>query len=267
MYAHPVFPRQSATSTRLLMAPSAEAKCLETVESGRAKPNEEVLTEAGSFVSTNGGDPSDQLLVLAHCKLQFGKYQGQRFRWLLENSLGYAVYLVLSISKETAQKKTLSENKQLFLQYTSHIREMAEEVEKYERKQEMQAEARATGDQGCLMVEFGDFQGRSMKDVYEDQSKKAQALIRYLVKADARPNTNMAIFKTYVLKRQASAVGTSVRQPAPPPAASRSSAPPPAAIRTGVQQTATVKALLARGKHLSPSQVARKLLSPVKPCE
>ncbi len=134
---------------------------------------------------------------------------------------------------------------------------MAEEVEKYERKQEMQAEAQATGDQGCLMVEFGDFQGRSMKDVYEDQSKKAQALIRYLVEADARPNTNMAIFKTYVLKRRASAVGTSVHQPAPPPAA----------IRTGVQQTATVKALLARGKHLSPSQVARKLKSPVKPCE
>ncbi len=70
---------------------------------------------------------------------------------------------------------------------------MAEEVEKYERKQEMQAEARATGDQGCLMVEFGDFQGRSTKDVYEDQSKKAQALIRYLVKADARPNTNMTL--------------------------------------------------------------------------
>lgn len=253
MYAYPVFPRQSATSTRLLMAPSAEAKRLETVESGRAKQNEEVLAEASSFVSTNGGDPSDRFLVLAHCKLQFGKYQGQRFRWLLENSLGYAVYLVLSISKETAQKTPLSENKQLLLQYTSHIREMAEEVEKYERKQEMQAEARATGDQGCLMVEFGDFQGRSMKDVYEDQSKEAQALIRYLVKADARPNTNMAIFKTYVLKRRASAV--------------RQHAPPPAAIRAGVQQTATVKALLARGKHLSPSQVARKLMSPVKACE
>ncbi|XP_057183262.1 uncharacterized protein LOC130549928 [Triplophysa rosa] len=254
-------------------------------DSGSAKPKEQVLAEASTFVSTNGGDPSDQFLVLAHCKLQFGKYQGQRFRWLLENSLGYAVYLVLSISNEMAQTTPLSENKQLFLQYTSHIREMAEEVEKYERKQEMQAEARAAGDQGCLMVEFGDFQGRSMKDVYEDQSKEAKALLRYLVKADARPNTKMAIFKSYVLKRQASAVGTSVRQPAPPsatssapapppaassassspPTASTTSAPPPTAIQTGVQQTATVKALLARGKHLSPSQLARKLLSPVKP--
>ncbi|MGL4358434.1 MAG: hypothetical protein ACRCSY_07045 [Cetobacterium sp.] len=269
------------------MAPSAEANRLENVESGRAKTKEEVLTEARTYVGTNGGDPSDQFLVLAHCKLQFGKYQGQRFRWLLENSLGYAVYLMLSISTEKAQTTPLSENKQLFLQYTSHIREMAEEVEKYKRKQEMQAEARATGDQGCLMVEFGDFQGRSMKDVYEDQSKEAKDLIRYLVKADARPNTNMAIFKAYVLKRQSSAVGTSVHQPArppatstvsvpppatstvsaPPPATSTVSAPPPAAIQTGVQQTATVKALLARGKHLPPSQLARKIMSPVKPCE
>nr|XP_055076379.1 uncharacterized protein LOC129455635 [Misgurnus anguillicaudatus] len=191
---------------------------------------------------------------------------------------------------------------------------MAEEVEKYKRKQEMQAEAHATGDQGCLMVEFGDFQGRSMKDVYEDQSKQAQALIRYLIKANPNPNTNMAIFKTYVLKRQASAVGTRVCQPAPQVASSSASAPPPAtssssvhpratssasapppatpsasvpppatssasvrpratssvsapspaAIKTGVHQSATVKALLTRGKHLSPSHLARKLMSPVK---
>ncbi|KAL1246545.1 hypothetical protein QQF64_034590 [Cirrhinus molitorella] len=103
-----------------------------------------------------------------------------------------------------------------------------------------------------------------MKDVYEDQSKDAQSLIRYLVKVDARPNTNMAIFKTYVLKRQASALGTSVPQPAPPPATSSVSSPSPAGVRTGVQQTATVKALLAHGKHLSLSQLARKLVSPVK---
>nr|XP_055075103.1 uncharacterized protein LOC129454565 [Misgurnus anguillicaudatus] len=181
MYAYPVFQPQSATSSRLLMAPSAEAKHLEKLESGRAKSKEEVLAEARAFVSTNGGDPSDQFFVLAHCKLQFGKYQGQRFRWLLENSLG---------SSEKAHPTPLSENKQLYLENTSLIREMAEEAEKYKRKQEMQAEAHATGDQGCLMVEFGDFQGRSMKDVYEDQSKQSQALIRYLVKANPNPNTN-----------------------------------------------------------------------------
>ncbi|CAM4568842.1 unnamed protein product [Leuciscus chuanchicus] len=257
MYAYPVFRRQSATSNRLLMAPSVEAKGLENVVSGRAKSKEEVLAEASNFVCTNGGDPSDQFLVLAHCKLQFGKYQGQSFRWLLENSLGYAVYLVLSISSEKAQTTPLSENKQLFLQYTSYIREMAEEVEKYKRKQEMQAEARATGDHGCLMVEFGDFQGRSMKDVFEDQSKEAEALIRYLVKADARPNTNMAIFKAYVLKRQASEMGTRVHQPARPPAASSASAPPPTAIRTDplLQSTLPPPAAEPPAKHLARKQL------------
>ncbi|KAG5277421.1 hypothetical protein AALO_G00117410 [Alosa alosa] len=165
MYAYPVFRRQSAKSTRILMAPSGEANLVKSSgRAERAKPKEEVLAEASTYVTDHGGDPTDRFLVLAHCQFQFGMYQGQRFRWLLENSLGYALYLVHSISKERAQATPLSENKQLFQQYTSHIREFTEELEKYSKKQEMQAKARETGDQGCLMVEFGDFQGRSMKE-------------------------------------------------------------------------------------------------------
>lgn len=175
MYTYPVFRRQSARSTRLLMAPSEEAKRVENVVTGRAKPKEEVLAEASDFVRGNGGDPTDQFLVLAHCKLQFGMYQGQRFRWLLENSLGYALYILHSASRETALATPLSENKQLFLQYTSQIREMTEELEKFRRKLKMQAKAQETGDQGYLMVEFGEFQGRCMKDVFEDPSKEAAA--------------------------------------------------------------------------------------------
>ena len=289
MYAYPVFRRQSASSTRLLMAPSEEAKTATNTWSGRAKPKQEVLAEATMFVTGHGGDPADRLLVLAHCQLQFGMCQGQRFRWLLENSLGYAVYLLHSISKETVQANPLSENKQLFKEYTSQIREMTVELEKFSHKQEMQRKAKDTGDQGCLMVEFGDFKGRSMKDVYEDQSQKAQALINYLKTADARPNTNMAIFKTYVLKRRtaastlpSSASTSSVPPPAsatssvPPPASATSSVPPPApsissappaGFQSGAWKPATVKSLLARGKNLSPSQLVKKLMSPVKLCE
>ncbi|MEQ2256126.1 hypothetical protein ILYODFUR_021211 [Ilyodon furcidens] len=56
----------------------------------------------------NGGGPSDQFLVLAHCKIQFGKYQGQSFRRPLENYLGYAVYLIREIGEavEVYQNKT-----------------------------------------------------------------------------------------------------------------------------------------------------------------
>ncbi|CAL8317381.1 unnamed protein product [Merluccius merluccius] len=132
------------------MAPSEQAKGVENVP-GRAKPKEEVTTEARNFIANNGGDPNYHFLTLAHCQLQFGMYQGQRFRWLMENSLGYTLYLLQSISKESVQANPLSENKQLLLQYASQIREVKEELEKFQKKMRMQAKARETGDQGvCL---------------------------------------------------------------------------------------------------------------------
>ena len=131
----------------------------------------------------------------------------------------------------------------------------------------MQAKARETGDQGWLMVEFGEFQGQSM-EVYEDKTLKAQKLINYLVRADARPNTNMAVFKAYVLKRRASASSTS----APPPAASTSSAPPPAATTSSEASTSPAPPPAASGngawkKSIVKALLARKLMAPVKSCE
>ncbi|XP_035987325.1 kinesin-like protein KIF20B [Fundulus heteroclitus] len=89
MYAYPVL--RKTPQGRLLMGPTEEANRSTVVVAGRARRKEEVLAEAAAFVRQNGGDPGDQFLVLAHCKIQFGKHQNQRFRWLLENSLGYAV--------------------------------------------------------------------------------------------------------------------------------------------------------------------------------
>ncbi|XP_060774132.1 uncharacterized protein LOC132884317 [Neoarius graeffei] len=123
------------------------------------------------------------------------------------------------------------------------------------------------GDTGCLLLEFGDFEGRSLKEVHEDQSHGAQKLVRYVLQSNAWPNTNMALFKAYILKRR-SAEGTSTREHQPSPASSASAsspAPSPTTIQTGPRTPASVKALLARGKHLPPSQLAKKLVSPVKP--
>ncbi|MED6288568.1 hypothetical protein CHARACLAT_027900, partial [Characodon lateralis] len=250
------------------MGSTEEANRSEIVVPGRARRKEEVLSEATAFVRQNGGDPGDQFLVLAHCKIQFGKHQGQRFWWLLENSLGYAVYLVSSIMGEEERDNPLSASKHLFLRYTSQIREIGEAVEVYQKKQAMLQEAQRTGDSGCLMVEFGDFKGRSMKEVYEDRSKEAQAIITYPKKAKARPKTNMALFKTYVLKRQASApahlptVTVSAPSTAVPTATVTA---PPAATQSRPLTAASVKTLLARGKHLSPSQLAQKIMLPAKP--
>ena len=75
--------------------------------------NRAALTEARYFIANNGWDPNDNFLTLAHCQLPFGMYQGQRFRLLMENNIGYALYLLESISKESAQANPMSENKQL----------------------------------------------------------------------------------------------------------------------------------------------------------
>ncbi|XP_034036530.1 uncharacterized protein LOC117519306 [Thalassophryne amazonica] len=203
MYANPVL--RTTPQGQLLMGQTKEANRSEIVVAGRARPKGEVLAEATAFVRQSEGDPGDHFLVLAHCKIQFGKYQGQRFWWLLENSLGHAVFLVSSIKGEEEKDNPLSANKHLFLQYMSQIREIREALDVYVRKQAMLQEAQRTSDSGCLMVEFGDFKGKSMKEVFEDPSKEAQALITYLRKAKPRPNTNMAVFKAYVLKRTASA--------------------------------------------------------------
>lgn len=39
-------------------------------------------------------------LVLSRWKVQFGRYQGKTFHWLLENDVGYSVNLVASHQKE-----------------------------------------------------------------------------------------------------------------------------------------------------------------------
>ncbi|MED6288285.1 hypothetical protein CHARACLAT_025045 [Characodon lateralis] len=70
MYAHPLFRR--TPQGRLLMGPTEDVNMCEIVVAGRARRKEEVLSEATAFVRQNGGDPGDQFLVLAHCKIQFG---------------------------------------------------------------------------------------------------------------------------------------------------------------------------------------------------
>ena len=134
--AYPVFRRQS---TGLIMQPTVAAIKLQNENrNARALTKEAVLAEAKSSITNRGVHPTT-LLVLAHCKLQFGKYSGQKFKWLLENDLGYAVYLLSSIESEKAYATPLSQNKQLFIKYTSNIKEMSVEVEKYRKRKKLKA--------------------------------------------------------------------------------------------------------------------------------
>ncbi|KAJ4923738.1 hypothetical protein JOQ06_014017, partial [Pogonophryne albipinna] len=65
-----------------------------------AQKHEHVRTNALTEVLQRGGDVSDRLEVMGEYVLQFGKYKGKLYRWLLENDVGYTLYLMDKVDEE-----------------------------------------------------------------------------------------------------------------------------------------------------------------------
>ena len=80
------------------------------------KPGE-VEAKAKSEVTQLGGNPSNETDLLGQFKLQFGRFKGKTFKWLLENGLGYVAWIVNSMLSETATSSPLSVNKLSFAEY------------------------------------------------------------------------------------------------------------------------------------------------------
>ncbi|XP_054874905.1 uncharacterized protein LOC118469151 isoform X2 [Amphiprion ocellaris] len=93
---HPTFRR--APNGTLLLKASPEAQALGPRQAGyRARPAQEVEEEARAHIVSEGGDVTNAILVLSRWRVQFGRYQGQTFHWLLENDVGYAVNLLAGL--------------------------------------------------------------------------------------------------------------------------------------------------------------------------
>ncbi|MED6262033.1 hypothetical protein ATANTOWER_013573 [Ataeniobius toweri] len=88
----------------LQQEPSSEAKKIKNDPSlwDKSEPKREdiVRQNALSVVRQRGGDVTDGLEVLGDYILQFGKYKGKSFWWLLENDVGYTLYLIRDQQKE-----------------------------------------------------------------------------------------------------------------------------------------------------------------------
>ncbi|XP_078101849.1 uncharacterized protein LOC144515125, partial [Sander vitreus] len=133
---NPTFRR--APNGTLLLKASAEAQALATRARPpgsqapyRAKKPEEVDAEAWAHVNSEGGDTANATLILSRWKVQFGKYQGRTFHWLLENDVGYSVNLVASHQKErerTGSQSPLMANKDAFTRYSSAYPDFSEAV-------------------------------------------------------------------------------------------------------------------------------------------
>ncbi|KAK7880588.1 hypothetical protein WMY93_032776 [Mugilogobius chulae] len=98
----------AGTHTCCIHDPSEEARRIKddpSVRDRSAPVKEETVREnARTVVRVRGGDVSDQTEVLGEYILQFGK----SFRWLLENDVGYTLYLIQSHQKEEAAGVSLT---------------------------------------------------------------------------------------------------------------------------------------------------------------
>lgn len=122
---------ENLTFRRALLKASAEALALAPRPPGsqapyRAKQPQEVDAEAWAHVNSERGDTTNATLILSRWKVQFGKYQGKTFHWLLENDVGYSVNLVASHKKErerTGSQSPLMANKVEYcsLTYTKQL--------------------------------------------------------------------------------------------------------------------------------------------------
>ena len=83
-----------------------------------SKDEDEVKRTAVASVKRMGeGDIENELSVLGQYQVQFGMFKGKTFKWLAENCLGYAAWLVDNIRAETTTTAPLSRNKHSIKRY------------------------------------------------------------------------------------------------------------------------------------------------------
>ncbi len=112
--------------------PSDEAKRIKdnpNLQDKSAPQNEDKVKEnAHSVVFMRGGDVSDRQEVLGEYVLQFGKYKGKSFRWLLENDVGYTIFLTKKVEEEerAGQFKPEGPKKDSLLSFLEYSRSFQE---------------------------------------------------------------------------------------------------------------------------------------------
>ncbi|TKS65157.1 hypothetical protein D9C73_028123 [Collichthys lucidus] len=203
---HPTFRR--ATNGTLLLKASPAAQALGPRQSAegqaRAKTPEEVDAEAWAHVASEGGDTSNATLVLSRWKVQFGRYLGKTFHWLLENDVGYSVNLVASHQKErerTGSQSPLMANKDAFTRYSSAYPDFAEAVRFHCAFEESRVRSLRPGQEGQALVGFGDFKFETLQSLYESEDAKKIRFVNYLRRKAPAPGTQMENAVRYIKSR------------------------------------------------------------------
>lgn len=165
----------------------------------KSAPMKEEHTRARAMteVRDRGGDVFDQTEELGEYTLQFGKYKGKLFRWLLENDVGYTLYLIKHFEKEQTAGVPLDgpskDSLRSFVGYATSFKEI---------KAVLEYEARRTGAVRSVeedqQVGFGRMPTRTWGDVWEG---RADGFAAFVLSRTTTPGTSMDKLKRYLTKK------------------------------------------------------------------
>ena len=153
-----------------------------------------VHSNAHTLVSQQGGDVSDRREVMGEYVLQFGKYKGKCFRWLMENDVGYVLYLLRQTEEEG---KTESGPKKASLEvFLDYARSFTEILDLLARHKNPTPPAASEGDN---LVGFGKHQHKTWREIWDQRSDGYAA---FIIKKNTTKGSRMEKLQQYLLKQQ-----------------------------------------------------------------
>lgn len=194
----------------LLQEPSTEARRIKddpTLQDKSAPIRQDLVQQnALSVVVQRGGDASDRTEVLGDYVLQFGKYKGKSFRWLLENDVGYTMYLIKNLQKEEASGIPVAEGhgKDSLLSFVNYALSF-EEIQSLLTYEASGVGVGAASSEDDQLVGFGSRAKSTWKEIWDS---RADGYADFIMKKSCVPGTRMYKLQQYLRKRQQSATAS-----------------------------------------------------------
>ncbi|KAJ3583298.1 hypothetical protein NHX12_028162 [Muraenolepis orangiensis] len=186
----------------LYQDPTDEAKLLKDNPSLQDKSaplrEDRVKENALTVVRQRGGDVTEPAEVLGEYTLQFGKYKGKSFRWLLQNDVGYTTYLIKHTEKEEAAGVSTTEGhyKASLLSFVGYARSFGE-IESlclYESEKPA-AQAASEDDQ---LVGFGNYAKSTWREVWDN---RADGFASFILRTKTHSGSRMYRLQQYLRKK------------------------------------------------------------------
>ncbi|KAF1385959.1 hypothetical protein PFLUV_G00113180 [Perca fluviatilis] len=141
--------------------------------------------------------------ILSSRKIEFGKYKGETFKWLLENDLNYIGFIVANHQqqrKETVCRSGQMANKDSLTKYSKANPQAWEEVKFFQEMEKAKKRSLKPGQEGKALVGFGLYRSMKLEDLYESKNEKIISYVDF-IRRTSNPGPNMEPAQRYILQR------------------------------------------------------------------